>query len=327
MRTVSELISLVKTLPEQAIDHLFEVASQQQSAVHAALRPCPYCGSEHVIRYGKKCGKQRFLCKSCERTFVTTTHTIMSNSHQGISVWKDVIADTFDGVSIDRTAERLALSHQSVFDMSHKILVALGDIEDSVLGGVSELDETYVLDSYKGKKLPENVTRSSRKHGAKAQKRGISNEYLCICTGVQRSGKAVAVTVNRAKPTVQELEEAFENRLDKGALLLCDGLRGYTKLGASADCAVKDINTAEAHEKKFYNLNLVNNFHSFLKHRYEAYRGVATKYLNRYNTLFSAAYRCTAQTVSACCDALLSVGRQDLFHSIMDVKVDGLLDL
>ena len=80
--------------------------------------------------------------------------------------------------------------------MRHKILMALLElpvVADICLGDVSEFDETFVLDCYKGKKLDTGIGRKPRKHGAKALKRGISSEYLCICTGIQRKG-AVSYT-------------------------------------------------------------------------------------------------------------------------------------
>lgn len=162
---------------------------------------------------------------------------------------------------------------------------------------MSELDETFVLDSYKGSPLPDSVLRPSRKHGAAAQKRGIFNEYVCICTGVERKGSAIAETVNRAKPSSAELPSVFDGHISEDALVLCDGLRSCLALEGSSGCSVKDISTSE--KGKFYNLNTVNNFHSFIKNRYTFYRGVATKYLNRYNALFSFAYKHTEGYVSA----------------------------
>ena len=56
----------------------------------------------------------------------------------------------------------------TAFNMRHKILTALEDwLNDhpTVLSDVAELDETFVLESYKGKKLLESVTRAPRKHG------------------------------------------------------------------------------------------------------------------------------------------------------------------
>lgn len=76
-----------------------------------------------LIRYGHKCGKQRFFCRSCGKTFVPTTHTIMSNSHFSAEVWREVIKDTVHGNAIDYTAQRIGCSHQAVFDMRHKVLI------------------------------------------------------------------------------------------------------------------------------------------------------------------------------------------------------------
>ncbi|MDE7203301.1 MAG: hypothetical protein K2O91_15695, partial [Lachnospiraceae bacterium] len=123
---------------------------------------CPYCGGTHFVRYGKKRGKQRFFCKDCKKTFVPTTHTLMSMSHQPVSIWKEVISDTINGNAIDYTAKRLCLRHQCVFDMRHKILLALQDMIDSdpvVLEQAADLDETFVLECYKGKELPPELDR------------------------------------------------------------------------------------------------------------------------------------------------------------------------
>lgn len=327
MKTVTELMTLLSNLPPKAIDRLFSIAQNLQDDQPAQRMPCPYCGEVHTIRYGKKCGKQRFLCKCCNRTFVTTTHTIMSHSRQDEETWRSVIADTAYGRSIDFTAQMLSLSHQCVFDMRHKILVALQDNSDVTLGGVTELDETYVLDSYKGVKFNENSQRNPRKHGAVAEKRGLSQEYICICTGVERKGSAYACAVNRAKPSKQELQQALSEHIERGSLLLCDGLRGYSTLGEKTGCAVRDINTAGDSECGFFNLNSANNFHSFIKHRYEAYRGVATKYLNRYSALFSAAYKAGRAEISNLCDTFMSCGRKDYFHPIRQVRSELLLVL
>jgi transposase-like protein len=36
---------------------------------------CPHCESEHVVRFGKHNGRQRYRCKSCSKTFTDTTNT------------------------------------------------------------------------------------------------------------------------------------------------------------------------------------------------------------------------------------------------------------
>ncbi len=124
-----------------------------------------------------------------------------------------------------------------------------------VWGDVTEFDEAFVLDSYKGKAIPETVGRPSHRHGAKAQKRGISDEYVCICTGVQRKGEAVIRTENRAKLSCEELQAIFEEHIQSGMLALTDGLRSYSVLDTIADCKIENAN---GQKPGFYNLNTVN---------------------------------------------------------------------
>lgn len=329
MTTKELLISRLNMLSEEDIASLLDAATHMEEKNTLVVKPdCPYCGSHTVIRYGHKCRKQRFYCKSCGKTFVPTTHTIMSNSHFPAEAWREVISDTVHGDAIDYTAKRNGCSHQAVFDMRHKVLLALQQLSEAsgiCLGEVSEFDETFVLDCYKGKEMDSSIPRGPRRHGAKAEKRGISNEYVCICTGIQRKGDAMAATVNRAKPSTKELLTIFEGHIADGTLALCDGLRSYHALPGIADCIVKDCNDPDAEDTCFYNLNTVNGFHSFIKQRYAFYRGVASKYINRYNALFSTAYRNAESIIKRLTGAVLAVTGTDYYHSSRDVREAGLL--
>lgn len=78
-------------------------------------------------------------------------------------------------------------------------------------------------------------------------------------------------------------------------------------------------------EKCIYHLNTVNGFHSFIKSCYNFCRGVATKYLNRYNALFFGAYRNVASFIKRVKQALLEAGRIDYYHSNKVTDEVGLL--
>ena len=84
---------------------------------------------------------------------------------------------------------------------------------------------------------------------------------------------------------------------------------------------MKDVKKESA---SFFNLNTVNNLHSFIKHRYIEYRGVATKYLNRYNLVFRAAYR-QRTTIGELADALFASRNPQKVHHYGDVKELNLL--
>jgi transposase-like protein len=331
---LSQLINLVQRLPEEHQDAAIEFLSGkiEESAENKPNPPCPHCGSGNITRFGQKQGRQRYRCKECRKTYVETTHTVMYQSHYGEAVWKQAIRDTIEGASLDQTAESMGVSHATAFNMRHKILLSLEaeeEREPTTLEGVCELDDTYVLESLKGTKIPGGYWRGARKHGAKAQKRGVSSEYLCICTGVERNGPAVSKTVTRATPDGEDIKAVFSGRIGSDALLLCDGATSYNALSDACECTVRNVcgeNNNSKGGKGFFNINTVNNFHSFIKDRYNHYRGVATKYLNRYNILFSKVYKDSGKLVDDIYNILFS-NTVDHFHSIEDVKDLNLLNI
>jgi hypothetical protein len=256
----------------------------------------------------------------------------MSRSHYGEAVWKQVIRDTLAGVPLDQTAASVSISRETAFHTRHKIPLSLEMEEErtpTVLDGVCELDETCVLESRKGSPIPADFRRKARKHGAIAQKRGLSNEYISICTGVERDGKAFSKALNRSEASKEEILEVFEGHIGEEALILCDGAGSYDVLGEGSTCSVKNVyeeTGVNKGGKGFYNINMVNNFHSFIKERYTRYRGVATKYLNRYNALFSKVFRGGKDLADEVYNTLRA-NNADHWHSINDVKSLRLLDL
>lgn len=320
---IAALFDCIKSLCESDVERIISfvlgiVSANQQLPNRPA---CPHCGNTHVIKYGHTKEKQRFFCHGCRQTFLYSTGTLMYHSHFSRSVWADFIRGTLEGKTLDDSAEDFGFSHQTAFNMRHKVLMALQymlEKEQVLLSGVAELDETFVLDCYKGKQVPEEAGRAARKHGAKAAKRGISSEYVAICTGIQRDGKAVAETVNRAKPSGKELCNIFGTHIAGDTLVLTDGLRSYKSLEAATGCTVVNVNTEKG--KKAFNLNLVNSLHSYIKWMYDHYRGVATKYINRYNALFSIAFRCVNSQAESLFHSLCNIGNGCYWHSVHDVR-------
>ena len=295
-------------------------------------RECPFCKANSVVKNGCRNGVQRYKCRACGKNLTITTHNILSGSHQGVETWKDVLSDTLRGESIDDTAERLGLSHQCVFFMRHKLLIAMEKIqqnEPTVLSNVTEMDETYVLESRKGTQFDDESDRPPRKRGSKAKKRGLSDEQICICTGIERGGKSYLHTVNRAKPSNSELEEVFTGHLEEGTMCLTDGLKGYKKVGSKLGCQVVDATTVNENlkegEKAFFHINNVNSVHSGYKALYHHYRGVATKYINRYNTMFGYSYKISDTDFEELWAKILDVRLEDWSVTIAESKSEGLL--
>lgn len=348
MRTYQKIAKLSKmlTLEHQKhvlsiIEGLLEVESPNKATdtaegkmakKHRYPNPkCVFCSGEHVKKIGTKGGRQRYQCLECRKTFSETTHTIMENSHLSRTAWEQVISDTVDGLSVDHTAEALKIHHETAFIMRHKVLLGIAkylETEPVILESIAELDETYVLESFKGSKFSEDAPRKPRLHGEKAEKRGLSSEQICICAGVQRNqGSAYATTVNRANPSGDEIQQVFQGHISSGSVLFTDGAKSYRILEEGIECAVESVEAEQQKKHKIANLNNVNSFHSFIKDRYGRYRGVATKYLNRYNALFSSCFRDRKTMIEKLCEVLLTPSIIDYSSTGADVEEHELLEI
>ena len=159
---------------DELLQHLEGLLLEGGESLMTSEVTCPWCGGFYVVKNGTKPnGRQRYLCRNeaCKRTFVTSTNTVMHHSHIDHAKWKRFLMDTLEGKSLDYSAERLGFSHQTAFNMRHKILAALEKLlaeKPTTLCEIAELDETYVLDNYKGAPLPDEVNRAPRRRGGKA---------------------------------------------------------------------------------------------------------------------------------------------------------------
>jgi len=326
---LKKLIELTKHLPEnkleEAIEKLEKIKEESEKEAKLGVPKCVKCGGTAVVRNGRKHNRQQYLCRECGKSFCETTDSAVFRSHSTKTVWKQVIEDTIAGIPIDDTAKNLDLHHETVFNMRHKILYSLEQSQKMnpiSLEGVCEADETYVLESVKGKKIPLNYHRKPRKHGAKAQKRGISNEYICICAAVERGGKAFSLAANRAIPSKDEILEVFSDHVSGETLLLHDGTKNYEILSEADKCVTA---AASIENEGLNNINTVNNYHSFIKERYHMARGFATSYLNRYNALFSAVYRSSDSLAEDIYNLMTDMSQS--FVSISQTQSENLLEI
>jgi transposase-like protein len=125
-RNLKEIIALVKELPERYLDEAFDkikaVKEKADAEEEADRKNCPKRGSRERGRNGHECKKQAYVCRGCGKSFVQATGSALENSHGGEALWKRVIRDTVEGVSLDETAESLDLTHATVFNLRPKRL-------------------------------------------------------------------------------------------------------------------------------------------------------------------------------------------------------------
>lgn len=253
---------------------------------------CPVCGEEHpkLIKkgfVGKDHKKQRFLHVSpnCNHKFVYDSKTITSWMKIGKDEFLEICMDTLNLVSIKTTAARLNRSINCVFENRHKFLCLLEEIlkkEKTVVDGTVEIDGTYILESQKGSK---EITRKARYRGGRSNFRGISHELTCIVTTTDRNQHEIFRAVSQGRPTTDIITKEFGSRIGKQSVLYTDGIQVYNEIARINKCEIKYLEGYESYNKVEH-LNTVNSIHSMIDETIEKYRGIATKYMNRYASLF-----------------------------------------
>lgn len=286
----SELLKAISTLtPYQRRKlEMFVVDALLLNEKDQNIKPqvCPYCHKpSHMIKKGFSSGKQRFLCKECNHVFTYNSHTITSYSKIDRSMFLKIVQDTLAFVPIKKTAADLDLSIPCVFENRHKFLCALEELLDSenqILSGTIEIDETFELKSNKGTR---NISRKARKRGEPSKYRGISHEQICIVTTTDRNGHEIFKMVGFGKPTTKSILKYFSKSLAKKSTLYTDGAFCYDKLAQDTQCTLVQLKDHNAYNQVEH-INTVNYIHSFIKRQLAQYRGIATKYINRYLSLF-----------------------------------------
>ncbi|MGK0380228.1 MAG: hypothetical protein ACJA1Z_004062 [Patiriisocius sp.] len=101
--------------------------------------------------------------------------------------------------SLHKIKVALSINKKTAFDRRHKILASLSDTDKDNFTGITESDETFFLNSEKGRTIAHRV---SRKRGGSSKARGISDDQ-------------VAVIVTQDRKSVLDLTVAAMGRLKK----------------------------------------------------------------------------------------------------------------
>lgn len=122
---------------------------------------CPVCGGKDVVKVERKTATKNarkwfYLCQepTCHQQFSPTAGTLFHDSHLPLIKWFQAITLVLNakkGISAKQLQRDLGVSYKTAWYLYHRIreIMAEGDIPK--LGGIVEIDETYVGGKQKGK--------------------------------------------------------------------------------------------------------------------------------------------------------------------------------
>lgn len=248
---------------------------------------CPLCGDFHIVRNGhRKDGTQKFICRSCGRTFGITTNSITSGSKKELDVWSRYISCMLEGLTIEASASKCNISKNTSFAWRHKILDALQNMADEVqLSGVVEADDTFVALSYKGNHSRGEsfqMPRKPHKRGHDLYGNVKMSDYACVPCAVTREGLSIARVAKPGVINSEILSDFFKGRIAENSVIVADTSQIYTKFAENNKLALVGIRHGKGSEG-IYNMGHINNYHSQMKKFINGrFNGVSTKYLNNY---------------------------------------------
>lgn len=151
---------------------------------------CPHCGSVKVIKYGTSKGRQRYLCKNCEKTFGDTNGTVAFRSKLSVSQWIEFIKLTLQGESCRTIAKELGINKQTALHNRHRVCSVLLQFVSNQddFKSLAESDEYYYPLSFKDIKDPmfflgtlgrmPYTHRSIKDKEEYVEKQGFDTEFL-----------------------------------------------------------------------------------------------------------------------------------------------------
>ena len=283
-----QIVARLEGLTDAQFEALLETLRQRKDAdgvqrlVMARLAECPccpHCAGTTMVKHGVEFGSQRFRCKGCGKTFTALTGTPF-HRRRGKAQLLENAACRVDGLSIRKTAARLAISPQKAFRWRHKFLDFLRQQQPKALMGIVEVDETVFPVSYKGQR--KGMPRASKQRPGKTQD-GAGAEKTTVVVAVQR-GTSFEFDHVLAHGTAVALTEALRPVLSADAVLSTDGNAAYWTVAKELGVAAGSFIAADHGHggDGVWHVQSVNRHDSSIKTWMTRFRGVATQYLANY---------------------------------------------
>jgi transposase-like protein len=240
---------------------------------------CPHCAGREIVAWGRANALARYRCKSCGRTFNALTKTPMARLRKK-ERWLDHAKAMIEGTSLAKAARLCGIHYTTAFRWRHRFLGAPARDKPKALTGIVEADETFILESFKGRRS--DIPRKARKRGGKARHPGLFFENIPILVARDRQGAtfdAVLPQVDRAS-----IAAALDGVVTPANLFVCDGGHSIVAFARKANIP---FHVAPAPGKPkpgtpHLHINNVNAYHGRLKEWMRRFHGVATKNLPNY---------------------------------------------
>jgi transposase-like protein len=105
---------------------------------------CPRC-EENTVRMANS--MKLWYCKACDYQFTVTVGTVFNDSHLPLIKWLTatyLLCEARKGMSANQIKRNIGVSYKTAWYLCHRIRSAMKEVDPQPLGGIVEIDETYI---------------------------------------------------------------------------------------------------------------------------------------------------------------------------------------
>ena len=186
------------------------ISNFSKQKLSKVLTSCPYCGSNEIIKHGTCSHHQRYLCKCCHKTFVSTFDSMIYKAKLKSYKIKLIGKSFLSKMTLRQMAFVFNGNKNTALLWRKKFL--LEDYKKSrntILFNKVEIDEKYVNIS-KSKYLKTNT-------GLKF--RGLSIYKLAIAIGLDNHNNHIYSIIDRGHPSSYNQLMFWKDRIKEGSTL------------------------------------------------------------------------------------------------------------
>lgn len=238
---------------------------------------CPHCDCESINKWGTtRQGIQRFKCKACSKTFNALFSTPFYRMKKP-EKWINYSNLMWNGTSLRKSAELLDINLRTAFKWRHRFLKQPHDMIVPDLHGIIEADETFIAESFKGKRV---INRPARKRG------GGKTDQVPVIMVLDRAGNVVHKVVE--SNTKENIEAVLKPIISPDSVLCTDGNLSYIGIAKGMNIDHKRLISIDKQRvtEGVYHIQTLNNYTMRWKLWLKRFCGVGTAYLENYLSWF-----------------------------------------
>ena len=276
---LEKFINFLQTLLGDALENKNTISKVVKQEIENM--ECPNCHCDDcIIKSGFTKNKvQRYLCKKCNKKFISTTNTLCYRTKLTFGDWQLFFECMADCLSIRKTAAKMHKNKNTVFAMRQKVLQALSIFRSNVkLSGEIQADEFSIPINFKGMKQS-NMPRYSKKRKSASKK---VNHKVCVLGAIDETDNQYLEIVGNGEITSKKIEESLGPKIKEGTTLITDCRSAYESFAKDHNLKLEQIKSTTYKNENGYTLSEINGLHSNFFGFISKFKGVSTKHLQGY---------------------------------------------